>query len=413
MNRVLGSVQRLRPGLHTSPATHLYPEPPGLSLGEERNPCGRSRRVRYGIGTLPIWGIALLMAALFSTPASAADITGRVTNATTGRPADDISVGLLALQRGMQTVAVTVTDSHGRYKLTVEANPGERFLVQATYGGVNYNQPVEFTGANQTVDITVYESGAAKTDVAFTEHVIFVLPGSDTVRFTELYSLNNGSNPPKSYTPEETFLFAIPRGAQQLEVSVSTQSGLPLKQQSQESLKDPNLLALSYAFRPGDSQVQVSYAVPFSGDALDLMLPLAEPARSLFVVIPSLGAEITNSGFEEQPQTISPNRRIFVVRNAPPKELPLRMTFNQEELARLANRTAASQTPAPQNSNPITLVPHALNQNPRQFFIVGLILFVLFLGLYYLNSLEPRPSATHDATLQSNQTGQSSGANSD
>lgn len=353
------------------------------------------------------------MAGLFSTPVSAADISGRVTNATTGRPADDISVGLLALQRGMQTVADTVTDSNGRYKLTVEANSGERFLVQATYGGVNYNQPVGFTGANQTVNITVYESGAAKTDVTITEHVIFVLPGSDTVRFTELYSLNNGSNPPRTYSPDESFLFAIPRGARNLEVSVSTQSGLPLKQQSQESIQDPNLLALSYALRPGDSQVQVSYEAPFSGDALDLKLPLAEPARSLFVVIPSLGAEITNSGFEEQPQSISPDRKIFVVRNAPPKELPLRMTFNQEELARLASQTAASQTPAPQNNNPVTLVPHALNQKPRQFFIVGLILFVLFLGLYYLNSLEPTPSTTHDATLQSNQTGQSGGTDAD
>lgn len=350
--------------------------------------------------------LLLLLATLPGVSASAAEITGRVVNATTGSPAADISVGLLALQNRMETVAQTVTDGEGRYTLTVEATPGQRYLVQASFQGVNYNAPVVTTGGRDTVNLTVYASGAAREDFTLSEHVIFLQPDGEQVQVTELFSLSNSSNPPRSYAPDgPSFLFGTPKGARDVSVSVSTGSGMPLKRQPQESAENPSHLYLSYAFRPGEAQVQVTYSLPLSGDTFDMTLPLATPARGRFLVVPAVGVKLTSAGLEEQPQTISPDRKIFIVRESPADKLSLSMTIDKEALIALGSRTAASaaaNTPGPvQNNNPVTLVPHPFNQTPRLYYLTGLILFVLMMGLYYLFSLDPAQTTDHD-TSQSN-----------
>jgi hypothetical protein len=347
--------------------------------------------------------LLLLLGILPATSAKAAEITGRVVNATTGSPAADVSVGLLALQQRMETVAQAVTDGEGRYTLTVDANPGQRYLVQASFQGVNYNAPVVTTGGTDTVNLTVYASGATLEDFTLSEHVIFLQPGNDQVQVTELFGLNNASNPPRSYAPDgPSFFFGTPRGARDVNVTVSTGSGIPLNQQPPESAENPSHLYLNYAFRPGEAQVQVTYSLPQSGDTFAMTLPLATPARGRFLVIPAAGIEFTSAGLEEQPQTISPDRKIYIVRESPNNQFALSLTIDKDELIAFANRTAASAAanspgPAP-DSNPVTLVPHPFNQTPRLFYLTGLILFVLTMGLYYLFSLDPSQTTDHDSS---------------
>ena len=172
-----------------------------------------------------------LALALLPLPATAAEIAGTVSNKTTGRPAADISVSLLALERQLSTVAETVTDAEGRYRLVVDAGPEERFLVQASYGGANYNRPVVlFSDGTTTVDVTVYESGAGLGDLDIQQHIVFLSRGDRLLVVTEIFNVLNRTEPPRSFVPDqEGFRFALPEGAQDLEVSVSTPSGMPLR----------------------------------------------------------------------------------------------------------------------------------------------------------------------------------------
>ncbi len=353
------------------------------------------------------WGRTVLsVVALCLLPGSAAgaDIVGTVTNGTTGQPAANVSVGLLALQQQMSTVADTVTDSAGRYRLTVDASPRERFLVQASYGGANYNRSVVLFGDDdRTVDVTVYESGAKLSDLLISEHVIFFEPVDGAMGITENFTVQNQTDPPRAYVPrEEGFRFGVASGATGISVTVSTQSGMPLRQQSQESSRAGQRY-IGYEFRPGTTQVQINYSVPFSGDTFDYRTPLALPAAARFVVIHSAGMEITSPGVEETRDTSSPDRRIFRITDRATDtdkdagSFAATVVINAEELARFrANPPTAPAAPRQPRQSPVYLIPQPVNR--VQFYITGLGLFVLGCGLYYLTLLDPTssPSANHE-----------------
>ncbi len=60
------------------------------------------------------------MAASF---ASAQNITGTVTNGTTGKPAGGDEVTLLSLSQGMQEVGSTKTDAQGKFSCRLPPKP--------------------------------------------------------------------------------------------------------------------------------------------------------------------------------------------------------------------------------------------------------------------------------------------------
>lgn len=348
----------------------------------------------------------LSAAVLLAVSASAAEITGRVRNATTNQPAAGVSVNLIALRQGMVPVRETVTDRQGRYRFVVESNPNEQFLVQVPFQGVNYNQPAAATaGGSVTADVTIYEAGASPDDITITEHIIFFEPRSNHVQILELFSITNSSNPPRSYAPEDgSFTFAVPDTVGDLQALVSTPTGMPLKRQPQPA-GEKNNYTLSYPLRPADTQIRISYVVPLSGSHLELRLPRAAPADTRFVVIPSAGVKLSGAGLEEIPQTRSPDRSIFAVREPAADALALSMEIDAEVVARAAAQLTTAQPAAPQRDNPVTIIAHPINQ--VQFYIVGLGLFVLLFGLYYLYSLEPspgnsetKPAAENDSTRQ-------------
>ena len=353
------------------------------------------------IGALLLW-IATLVTILPGTLLRAADVTivGTVTNGTTGQPAADISVSLLALQRQMATIADTVTDDDGKFRLTVDASAQERFLVQASFGGVNYNKSVViFSAETTTVDITVFNSGAKLSDLRIREHAFIFLPEDGKVGITEFFTVQNQTEPPRAYVPgAEGFRFGIADGATDIGVTVSTQSGMPLRQQSQLSSHDGQR-TIGYEFRPGETQVQVSYFVPFSGEVFEFKAALPLPALARFAVIPAGGVEITSPGVGETPDTRSPDRRIFQLTDPNADSFAATLKIDAEELARfMANpptAPAAAGTTPPARQNPIHLIPQPVNE--KQIYIVGLGLFVLTCGLYYLTLLDATPSTKHEA----------------
>ena len=68
----------------------------------------------------------------------AQNITGTVTNGTTGKPAAGDEVTLLSLSQGMQEVGSTKTDAQGKFSLAAPADQRAPHMVRVTHGGVNY-----------------------------------------------------------------------------------------------------------------------------------------------------------------------------------------------------------------------------------------------------------------------------------
>ena len=73
----------------------------------------------------------VVLSLLLTSAWAQAQITGTVTNKTTGKPAAGDAVVLVDVQAAMSEVARTTTDSTGHYKLT---KPGSsNYLVRVTH----------------------------------------------------------------------------------------------------------------------------------------------------------------------------------------------------------------------------------------------------------------------------------------
>jgi len=345
--------------------------------------------------------IALLLLpllTLLALSAGAVEIVGRVTNATTGQPVPGQFVNLLALRGQMVPIRETETNSEGRYRFVVAANPSERFLVQVPYRGVTYSVPAAFgAGERITADVTVYDAGAPAADISLQAETIFFEPHSGHVRVLAFYAMANRSRPPRAYAPDEgSFRFAVPGPVGDLQVTATRASGMPLRQQPQPTDKE-NVYAVNFPLHPGETEFQVSYALPMSGSSFEVRLPLLVQAARRHLAVPRQGVKVEAAGLREIAQTQAPQARVYVVAAQAPGDLKVKLTVDAAALAAAAPAAAQEPAAAAGESN-VSIVPHPVNR--AQWYIVGLSLIVLSLGLYYLNSLGPAPSATDEPRRQ-------------
>lgn len=337
---------------------------------------------------------ALALALSFVPGAAALDISGRVTNGTTGQPVANQFVNLIALREQMVPVRETETDSEGRFRFVVAANPNERFLVQVPYRGVLYSRPaMPGTGETVSVDIEVFEIGAPSENVSLEAHTIILEPHRDHVRVIESYAVNNTSRPPRAFYPDGGgFRFALPGAVGDLQVSAGRSGSVSLKQQPQPTTQK-DVYVIDFAVRPGESEIQINYALPLQGNTFDLRLPLLFAAARRHLAVPKQGVKLEARDLTELEQTQAPQARVYTVGTKSPGTLALKLTLDLaalEAAEALAPSTSQPQ-PAPEGGSQVQIVPHPVSQ--AQWYIVGLTLFVLLLGLYYLYSLAPVPTA--------------------
>jgi catechol 2,3-dioxygenase-like lactoylglutathione lyase family enzyme len=214
-----------------------------------------------------IFGAALALLLTLSTIASAQKITGTVTNGTTGKPAAGDTVALLALSQGMQEVASTKSDAQGKFTLPAQADQQAPHMVRVTHGGVNYfPQGGPLMPGGTTADFTVYDTGEKVEGISQTVEVDRYQTDGGNLQVIGLFALNNASNPPRTVGGDHTFEFVLPAGAQLDSVYAKGPGGQPVSAAATPT-SQKNHYALSYPVRPGETQFQVLYHMPYSGDA--------------------------------------------------------------------------------------------------------------------------------------------------
>jgi len=329
-----------------------------------------------------------VLVGLLAWPAAAAEISGRVMNGTTGEPLRGQFVSLLALRGQMVPVRDAETDAEGRYRFVVEANPNERFLIQVPFRGVNYSQPALLDAGGQvTVDLEVFEADARPQDVTTEAHTIFLQPNRGHVRVNEFYLVRNTSSPPRAYAPEGgSFRFTLPGVIGDLQVSAGRPGSVSLRQQPQP-LEEENSFVLDYAFKPGETEIQINYAVPTDGTTINLNLPISNQAPRRHLAIPRLGVTIEGKGLTEIPQTQAPNVRVFAAAVEAPGILALKMEVDPAALQAAAAAPSPTAGEAPAGESQVKIVPHPVTR--ARWYIVALTLIALSLGLFYLYSLPP------------------------
>lgn len=238
--------------------------------------------------------VAALVALGLCGTASARTLHGLVKNGTTGKPAGDVKVILIALQGGMQPVSDTLTDANGGFTFD---NPGlgaQPMLVRAVYKEVNFHQAAP--PGKSEIEVEVFEPTRDPKTITVSSRVVVFQPNGDKLLVGEEYAVQNNSQPPQAYFKTDgNFEFTLPANASLQQVAAAGPAGMPVVQAPIE--KENHVVAVAFAFRPGQSTVRYSYEMPYAGNTAAVTLPMTYTAGRL-IVVAAPTVQITGEGLQ-------------------------------------------------------------------------------------------------------------------
>ena len=235
---------------------------------------------------------AALLAWLANAPdVRAGTVHGTVTNGTTGKPAASVDVVLLQLQGGMTPVANTKTDAMGQFTFEHPGVGSQPMLVRAAYKGVNFHQALP--PGKDTVQVEVFEPTGDAKSISVPSHVVIFQPSGSSLTVGEEYEVKNDATPPQAFFKSDgNFEMTLPDKAELKQIAASGPSGMPVVQAPID--KGKNRYAIAFAFRPGESDVRLSYELPYPNSATTVTLPTTYGGRLLLVAPP--GVRLTGKG---------------------------------------------------------------------------------------------------------------------
>ena len=213
-------------------------------------------------------------------------------NATTGKPAVGDNVTLLSLSQGMQEIASTKSDARGHFSFTAPADANAPHMVRATHDGVNYfPQGGPLMPGSTTAELTVYDSAKKVDGLSQTVEVDRYQTDGKQLQGIVLYAIRNQSQPPHTLADDKrTFEVVLPDGAEVESAQAKGPGGQPIAVELSPT-SQKNHYAFNYPLRPGETQFQVSYHMPYSGAAGISPKPLADVQH--FVVMTPKGMAFT------------------------------------------------------------------------------------------------------------------------
>jgi hypothetical protein len=206
--------------------------------------------------------VATLFAILIlAVSVSAQTLTGTVKNGTTGKPAAGDDVVLIKLGEGMEEAARTKSDASGHFSFTL--GEGGPHLVRAIHQGVTYHGIAP--PGTTSVDVTVYDVARKVDALSVTADVMRLQAQGSGLQGIRLFVVSNTSNPPRTQMSEPNFEFFLPDGAQIDDSMAMTEGGQPLKS-APVPQKEKNRYGFIFPLRPGETQFQVGFHLPYSGE---------------------------------------------------------------------------------------------------------------------------------------------------
>ena len=241
--------------------------------------------------------------------AVAQSLNGTVTNGTTEKPAAGVDVTLLNLSQGMQEADSTKTDSKGSFSFKLGAGGGPH-LIRATFQGATYFKMAP--PGTPSVELTIYDAAKKIDGLSYTVDVLKLQAEGEQLHGTRLFAVNNQSKPPRTQMGETTFEFYLPEGAKISSTMAKAPNGQPVKAAVTQQ-KERNLYAFAFPLRPGETQMQIGFDMPYKG-SLELNPKSPYPLEHFVVMLPqSMKFEAMSTSFQtikEGPGTGSANVQV-------------------------------------------------------------------------------------------------------
>jgi len=181
----------------------------------------------------------------------------------------------------MEIAANTKADSNGKFSFPLAGAPGPH-LIRAVHQGVTYHQ-VAPPGVT-TVDVTVYDVTTKVSALGLTADVLRFQADAGTLQGVRLLVVNNTSSPPKTQMNDHNLEFYLPAGAKVEQVQARAPNGQPIGSEAVPQA-EKNRYAINFPLRPGETQFQLEFTLPYTGE-IKIDPKLLYPAEHFVVVVP-------------------------------------------------------------------------------------------------------------------------------
>jgi hypothetical protein len=234
----------------------------------------------------------LLLSVSFAVAAPAGTLSGTVINRTTGKPEPNVALDLLSPTAGMSELATTQSDAQGHFSVTKDSIGTAPILIRATFHDVSFNTFAP--PGRPSIEVEVFDISKDPKTISVPSHVIIFDPQDNKLVGAEEYNVQNSSQPPVAYfRPEGNFDFAIPANAAMGQVTTTAAMGMSVAQASIDQGKGH--FAIAYPFRPGQTNVRLSYQLPYANNSASFGLPATYPGAKMLVVVPP-GVTVSGDG---------------------------------------------------------------------------------------------------------------------
>ncbi|MFY9681359.1 MAG: hypothetical protein WBQ87_14705 [Candidatus Sulfotelmatobacter sp.] len=324
---------------------------------QSKHPLSLHGRMRHRKAFSPHSALAFVRAActaailLVTTLASAQTLTGTVKNSTTNKPAAGDEVVLLKLSQGMEEAGRTKTDAQGHFSFKLD-DAQSPHLVRAIHQDVPYHRMAP--PGTTSVELEVFDVGKKIDGIEVIADIMRIQAEQGQLEVQRAFAVQNNSKPPRTQMSERNLEFYIPEGAQIIDSSAVTAGGQPIKSAPvPEGQK--NRYSFIFPLRPGVTQFEVAYQLPYSGSA-NLDPKSVYPLEHFVAILPramQFTAAGTSTGFKPMNDPSQPDSNVQVASNTTPSQnlafkisgqgtLDSRQASNGEQ-----SSGAESQTPSP------------------------------------------------------------------
>jgi len=135
-----------------------------------------------------------------------------------------------------------------------------------------------------SVDVQVYDVATKVTGLSVTADVIRFQADSGTMQGVRLFVVKNASSPARTQMNDHNFEFYLPAGAKIEQVQARAPNGQPIRSEAAPQA-EKNRYAINFPLRPGETQFQLEFTLPYTGEIKIDPKPLY-PAEHLVVVLP-------------------------------------------------------------------------------------------------------------------------------
>jgi hypothetical protein len=224
---------------------------------------------------------AITLVLMLTSFAAAETLTGVVKNGTSNKPSAGDEVVLLKLSQGMEEAGRTKTDSQGRFSFKLD-DASSPHLIRVIHQDVTYHRMAP--PGTPSVDVEVYDVSKKVEGLSITADVMRFQAQDGQVQGVRLFAVDNNSVPPRTQMNDAPFEFMLPDGAVVETGMAKTAGGQPI-QSAPVPQKVKNKYAFIFPLRPGETQFQVVYHMPYSGSlSIDPKLPYG--AQHFVVMLP-------------------------------------------------------------------------------------------------------------------------------